>query len=634
MNRILRYGRSVLYVESFLAGTVLLALPLFAHGQVILNELMWGGEEYIELYNRSGEAVALDGWRITRQKPDADEETILELNGSVAGGGYYLIKRTEEATSVSANVVADFRLVNSGELIRLYSSGGEAIDTANRQGSWYAGSSADGGYSMERVSADGDGTVKESWVTSAGAQGGRHGTPGSGKEESSPKETSSEEKEGVAEVTPTPEVKAVYSDGVVVNEVLPNPVGSDDEGEFVELHNTTDTTVDLVGWKLDDAEGGSTPFTIHAGTSIKGRSYIVFKRMDTKIALNNDGDQARLISPDGVMRSILSYTASVPEGSSYNREDGGKNSATPTPGSTNVLTAITQESKTPTPTPAATSESGIKTPSPAVRGAATVAYPKTVVISEFMPDPMGSDPEGEFIELHNIGTSAVTLSGWQLDDAEGGSTPHTIPDGTSLKAGAFALFHRAQTGVALNNDKDSVRLLDPNGAVTSTYTYSEKMPEGLSVSRTAGGTYVVGTAATPGSTNATSQTKESITPQAGKEVGSAPVKKSSGISRRASQTKTTAQRAQSSGSRQGRDEALEGYVAGVSTDSVQKRNNAPSRTATTMQDPRRSATRSMLITLGVGAVCVLALGAVTNREPILQYMRKMKSLLTIRDNVG
>jgi len=116
-------------------------------------------------------------------------------------------------------------------------------------------------------------------------------------------------------------------------------------------------------------------------------------------------------------------------------------------------------------------------------------------------NPEGSDSEGEFIELKNTGSSEVDLSGWQLDDVEGGSRPHSIDDRIRIGVGAVKSFARGETKIALNNSGDTVRLLDPSGEVKSTYAYSMAVPEGQSYNRQNGGSYTLSTTITPGSAN-------------------------------------------------------------------------------------------------------------------------------------
>lgn len=136
-----------------------------------------------------------------------------------------------------------------------------------------------------------------------------------------------------------------YSNAIVINELLPNPAGSDTSSEFIELKNTSDDTVDLAGWQLDDADGGSAPYTIPASTILSGGSIKSFSRADTKLALNNTGDSVRLLDPSGAVKSSYTYSSSVPEGQSYNRTGEGSYSisTTLTPGAANTITAPVEE---------------------------------------------------------------------------------------------------------------------------------------------------------------------------------------------------------------------------------------------------------------------------------------------------
>ncbi len=109
-------------------------------------------------------------------------------------------------------------------------------------------------------------------------------------------------------------------------------------------------------------------------------------------------------------------------------------------------------------------------------------YASTVFINEILPNSSGADSEGEWIEVMNESGELVDLSAWQLDDSEGGSNPFVFPPGTVITAHSFLVFTRPQTKIALNNDKDEVRLIWPNGRVLHEVTY-EKSKEGWSAAR-------------------------------------------------------------------------------------------------------------------------------------------------------
>lgn len=101
-----------------------------------------------------------------------------------------------------------------------------------------------------------------------------------------------------------------------------------------------------------------------------------------------------------------------------------------------------------------------------------------LLISEFIPDPVGSD-DGEWMELYNHSDKIINLTGWQLDDGEGGSRPYIFPAATSILPGEFLLVSRAQSKLTLNNQNDSVRILTPLGDLWQEVIY-QKIASGQS----------------------------------------------------------------------------------------------------------------------------------------------------------
>ncbi|NOZ05058.1 MAG: hypothetical protein GXP41_01720, partial [Chloroflexi bacterium] len=157
------------------------------------------------------------------------------------------------------------------------------------------------------------------------------------------------------------------------------------------------------------------------------------------------------------------------------------------------------------------------TPSPTVTGTATATpagtstpYPSGVVLNEFLPAPKNVDWDGdgaatsndEWIELYNAGDGAVDLGGWQLDDhTGGGSRPYVLPAGTTIGAGQYRVFYKAETGVSLDNAGDEVHLLFPNGLVADEAGYTERPGYDQSFSRRPDGLWVLGWPPSPGKQN-------------------------------------------------------------------------------------------------------------------------------------
>jgi len=129
------------------------------------------------------------------------------------------------------------------------------------------------------------------------------------------------------------------TNGIIISELLPKPEsGSGDE--FIEIHNLLSRPVDLKGWKIDDSEGGSSPFQITSDLSIPAFGYLAFYKSETKIALNDNGDIARAIRPDGVESSHSTNYNSARAGQAwalFGNEF--KWTLSPTPGEANTFSA-------------------------------------------------------------------------------------------------------------------------------------------------------------------------------------------------------------------------------------------------------------------------------------------------------
>ena len=121
-----------------------------------------------------------------------------------------------------------------------------------------------------------------------------------------------------------------------------------------------------------------------------------------------------------------------------------------------------------------------------------------ITINEFMANPSGKDEEEEWIEIYNDADEIMDISGWQLDDVASGSKPFVFPKNTLIAPKSYVVFTRQVTGIALNNDKDSVRLLMPEGVVFQEINY-EKPPLGKSSARTADG--FIWSESSPGTAN-------------------------------------------------------------------------------------------------------------------------------------
>ena len=168
-------------------------------------------------------------------------------------------------------------------------------------------------------------------------------------------------------------VPRVFASDVVLNEFFPNPPGSSEsDAEWIELYNSTSSSIDISGWKLDDdPSSAQAEYVIPSGTSVGPAGFLVFESSITGIQLSNSGDSVRLLGTDGTEVDTYTYDSSVAEDVSIGRSVNGGGSwtscATPTKGSSNncplpTPTATSTPSPTPSPTQAPTPT---KTPTPA-----------------------------------------------------------------------------------------------------------------------------------------------------------------------------------------------------------------------------------------------------------------------------
>lgn len=169
----------------------------------------------------------------------------------------------------------------------------------------------------------------------------------------------------------------------MLSEFLPNP---QEGNEWVEIFNpTSSAALDISGYKIDDIEGGSSPFTIPQGTTIGPQNYLYFSFSSR---LNNDGDSVRLIDTSGKVLEEYSYGQSS-KGISFAKDTQGawQETTTPTPGAANIITkpqveGTTTEGKTSqSTTKKSTSEKPASTSKPASEAKSTTSKQVGTVLS-------------------------------------------------------------------------------------------------------------------------------------------------------------------------------------------------------------------------------------------------------------
>ena len=417
--------------------------PTYVQSDVIINEVMadpwpsydnssWPGGEWVELYNNGTSSIDLTGYWLQ----DLAGNMILLDENHLVGASTDTTSRMiypQQTRVVSVNASTNSGVLNNGqETLRLYlangSIGHEILWNSNQPG-----------FSLEASTTGG------MWQYST------YPTPNA---------------------TNAPHLNEIVLSGdVSLSEILPVSTmdgNSAPDGEWVEFHNSGINDVDLNGWSLVDGMGnvtfldpGSIVVNSSQGSTMinAGERRLVEFTGETRLWDNHNHivvrDSAGTVVDMGYYTTNYGANVSLIRGQNYH--DPWTPSITPSPG---------QPEPTPTPTTG------------------------DVRITEVLPDAVGSDsssyPNGEWVELQNMGTEEVDVAGWRFSAA--GRTlilhQYNMPSksDTVLQAGETVL-------VALNGTSqfylkhttpDQIFLYDGNGVAVHSAQWTHTL-EGVSL---------------------------------------------------------------------------------------------------------------------------------------------------------
>ena len=219
---------------------------------------------------------------------------------------------------------------------------------------------------------------------------------------------------------PTPFVSNITT--IVINEVLAHSHSG--APDWIELYNTTDSSIDIGGWFLSDSSANKTKYGIADGTTIAANSFLVFyENADFNDPCDPNCIVPFALSENGEMVCLSSADNNVMSGY-YKKQEFGASPTGVSFGrylkSTGIYDFVAMDSNTP--------------------GSAN-AYPKVgpVVISEIMyhPEP---NVDAEYIELYNITGNKVNLfdvegNPWKFTDG----IDFTFPTDVNIPAHAYLL---------------------------------------------------------------------------------------------------------------------------------------------------------------------------------------------------
>jgi len=116
---------------------------------------------------------------------------------------------------------------------------------------------------------------------------------------------------------------------LVINEFLPNPQGSDENKEFVEIYNKFNKKINLDGLILKIGR-----FKLKLSGEIKEKEFKVLRNSDYRFYLRNSGEEISLLKDNEIIYKI-SYSGKALENLSFSRNEEEWFWTLPTPGKMN-----------------------------------------------------------------------------------------------------------------------------------------------------------------------------------------------------------------------------------------------------------------------------------------------------------
>lgn len=255
---------------------------------------------------------------------------------------------------------------------------------------------------------------------------------------------------------------------IVINELLPDPQGTDGGQEYVEIINQGTGIMALRDWTLSDAQRTRHVFT---NTVLQpGEVAVIYDRGEHDdvigvelsssggLSLNNTGDTITLRDAQGDVVTRVTYGRAT-SGVAFNRAEDGD-------GESDMVQHTDVTLLETSPGRRADGDFWIDPP-PRLQ----------IVINEALPNPVGADSDAEFVELVNTGEGEVNLAGYTLGDAVSDNR-HVFGGGETLAVGeSLVIFDGGEHpevpgariassgGLSLNNGGDTISLFRPDGTL-------------------------------------------------------------------------------------------------------------------------------------------------------------------------
>jgi len=470
---------------------------------IVISQIMVGqsgaaDNEFIELYNTTGQDINLTGFSLKKKTQTGAESNLVSTSkfmGIIPANGFFLIAHPNYKTAINGDLAysGSSYYISANNTILLYDASNNMIDKVGygtaQDFETQAAVEPENNKSIARkinnsIMQDTDNnnadfeikdsieprnTVSSKLVSSGEQNNNQDNTATSTPEQNNNATSTPTQTDGTGEIsstanstdpTPSPppakEGKNSFGD-VVINEFVSDP--TDEDVEWIELYNKAYRDIDLTGWWLEDGSKAKTTLSGNLGASGTNRYKVIAKPAGN---LNNSGDIIILYDASGKIIDQVTYgnwddgniidnAPAVADPGSIARKFDGFNTYNnlndftvtlkPTKGASNIIQAEDEASS---------------------EAKAGFDFSNDILISEILPNPTGDDTKLEFIEIYNAGSREVNLTGWSLSNKDNKKINlEKIATSTIIKAGEYLAFFRPQTKVVLHNDQGQVKLFQP-----------------------------------------------------------------------------------------------------------------------------------------------------------------------------
>lgn len=446
---------------------------------VVINEIMVNTTavidddgEWLELRNRGLQPVDLRGWTI---HSDRNDPHVIAESVVIEPGGYVVLARVGDPSrngGVEVDYVfgEDVKVSNPADAVWLRDASGVTVDSVRWTDAVPEGASR----GVVDVSAGNADFLGSNWVTQSSRYGGGdRGTPGAPNDGAAPPASSA----------------------IVISEIMVDPTKViDDEGEWFEVRNIGSEPVDLEGWSIHSDRNA--PHVISESLVVEPGGFAVLARVGDPsrnggvdvdyvfggdVKVSNRGDALELRDANGALVDSVRWTDDAPAGASRGVLIAGLDHSDFL--GDNWVTQSTTYGRGDRGTPGGPNDLSSPPPSDA-----------RIVIHEVMVDPTRvRDDDGEWFEVHNLGSEPVDLEGWTIHSAR--NAGHTISRSLVVEPGGFAVLGRLAdrsrngdvdvdyaygTGVKLSNNGDGIALRDASGGLVDSVHWASPAPVGAS----------------------------------------------------------------------------------------------------------------------------------------------------------